>query len=169
MKFRHIIHSILAEDSSYGIKDILIKRIPFLKEYKIFGHPRDPKRLEAQRIAFNMNVTTTMGDDIITFPQMNVSSEVTYYEHVIDEYTFHHFIIKNTIHAMPPDDMDELTRKVSIMAFKMFSEKISYGKEVMVKTGSDIPAEELDAIINDMNGNLFYVEDYTQTHRIDLF
>ena len=35
------------------IKDILIKRIPFLKEYEIYKHPRDTKRLEAQRIIYN--------------------------------------------------------------------------------------------------------------------
>jgi hypothetical protein len=37
----------LNEDKSYNIKDIIIKRVPFLKEYKIFKHPRYDKRLEA--------------------------------------------------------------------------------------------------------------------------
>lgn len=159
----------LMENSSIRMKDVLINRIPFLKEYNIFDHPRDPERLEAQRIVFNKDVTIMMKDEMVTFPQMNISSEVFYYPHVIDENTFHNFIIKNKIHAMPPDDMDDLTMKVLFYALNTVSEKISYSKEVMVKTGEDIPAEELDTIINDMNGCLFYVEDYTQKHNIDLF
>lgn len=159
----------LNENSSIKMKDILINRIPFLKEYNIFEHPRDPERLEAQRIVYNENVPIMMKDEMVTFPQMNISSEVFYYPHVINDNTFHNFIIKNKIHAMPPEDMDDLTTRVLFYGLNMVSEKISYIKEIMVNTGEDIPAEELDIIINDMNGCLFYVEDYTQKHNINLF
>ena len=65
--------------------------------------------------------------------------------------------------------MDNLTQKVIMHVFKMQSDKISYSKEIMVKTGDNIPAEELDKIINDMNGNLFKLEEYTNNANISLF
>jgi hypothetical protein len=39
----------------------------------------------------------------------------------------------------------------------------------MVKTGDNIPAEELDKIINEMNGNLFKLEEYSNKTNLDLF
>ena len=65
--------------------------------------------------------------------------------------------------------MDELTSRVLRHVIKMQSDKLSYSKEVMVKTGDNIPAEELDKIINDMNGNLFKLEEYTNNADISLF
>jgi hypothetical protein len=159
----------LNESISNKIKDILIARVPFLKEYKILDNPKDPQRLEARREILIENFTTMMKDEILTFPQVNVSSEVIYYSHVIDDNTFHYFIIKNEIYPMQPKDMDELTIKIFMYALKMFSEKISYRKEIIVKTGESIPSEELDAVINDMNGNLFKFEEYTQERHLDLF
>jgi hypothetical protein len=159
----------LNENKSYNIKDIIIKRVPFIKEYKIFKHPRYDERLEAQKFKFNNDVTVMMGDEIITFPQLNILSEIIYDEHKINENTFHYFTIKNDISVMPPDDMDDLTRRVIVHVFKMQSDKISYSKEIMVKTGDNIPAEELDKIINEMNGNLFKLEEYSNKTNLDLF
>ncbi|MCF8339619.1 MAG: hypothetical protein K9I82_01460 [Chitinophagaceae bacterium] len=159
----------LNENTSLKIKDIIIKRIPFLKEYKIYKHPRYDERLEAQKFRNITDVTTMMGDEMITFPQVSISSEIIYDEHKINENTFHYFTIKNSIHAKAPDDMDNLTQKVLMHVFKMQSDKISYSKEIMVKTGDNIPAEELDKIINDMNGNLFKLEEYTNNANISLF
>ena len=151
------------------IKDILIKRIPFLKEYNIFKHPRDEKRLEAQRVIFNENVKVMMGNEIINFPQYNVSSEIIYYPHRINDDTFHHFIIENQFPTMQPKEMDDLTFKVFILAKKQLEKKLSYSKEVMVKNGEEIPKNELDKIINEMNGNLFKIEEFTEDHYINLF
>lgn len=159
----------LNEDKSYKIKDIIIKRIPFLKEYKIYKHPRYDERLEAKKFRIITDVTTMMGDEMITFPQVTISSDIIYDEHKINENTFHYFTIKNNIYAKAPDDMDELSSRVLRHAFKMQSDKISYSKEIMVKTGDNIPAEELDKIINDMNGNLFKLEEYTNKANISLF
>lgn len=156
---------ILNED----VKNILIKRIPFLKEYNIFDHPRDKKRLESQRVIFNENVKVKMGNDILTFPQYNVSSEVIYYPHRIDDYTFHNFIIKNQFHTMQPKEMDDITFRVFLYAKKQLEEMLSYNKEIMVKNGEEIPNNELDEIINEMNGNLFKIEEFTKIHSIDLF
>jgi hypothetical protein len=151
------------------IKDLLIKRIPFLKEYNIFEHPRDPRRLETQRIVYNKNVQVVMKDEIATFPQLNVSSEVYYYPHEINDITFHYFGIKNDFHPMPPEDMDELTRRIIFYMFNAFRDKMSYSAEIMVRDGEEFPMDRFDEIINEMNGNLFQIEEYTQKYRIDLF
>lgn len=158
-----------SDESQNNIKDILLKRIPFLKEYNVFKHPRDENRLEAQRVIFNENVKIMMGNEILNFPQYNVSSEIIYYPHRINDNTFHHFIIKNQFPTMQPKEMDDLTFKVFILAKKQLEEKLSYSKEVMVKNGEEIPKNELDKIINEMNGNLFKIEEFTEDHYINLF
>lgn len=152
------------------IKDLLIKRIPFLKEYNIFENPRDPNRLEAQRVVYNKDVQVVMKDEIATFPQLNVSSEVYYYPHKIDEdITFHYFGIKNDFHPIPPEDIDELTRRVIFYMFNALRDTMSYSAEIMVRDGEGFPMERFNEIINEMNGNLFQIEEYTQKYRIDLF
>ena len=152
-----------------GIKDILIKRIPFLKEYNIVDHPRDSERLEAQKISYHKNVKMKMGDDLITFTQLNVSSDIIYYSHKIHENIFHNFIIKNQLHAMQPKELDNLTFRVFLMAVKKLEEDLSYRKEIMIKGGDDLSKEVLDIIINEMNGTLFKFEEFTNKHYIDLF
>lgn len=168
---KKLIKKLLREnlESNNNIKDILIKRIPFLKEYNIFKHPRDEKRLEAQRVVYNENVTMMMGDEIIKFPQLNISSEIIYYPHKINDNTFHKFIIKNQFHTMQPKEMDDLTFRVFIIAMKGLNETLSYNKEIMVKNNEEIPKNELDRIINDMNRTLFKIEEFTQKYYIDLF
>ncbi len=151
------------------IKNILIKRIPFLKEYNIFNNPRDSKRLEAQRVVYNTNVKLLMGDDIIIYPQYNVSSNIIYYPHTINDYTFHNFVIKNTFHVMPPEEMGDLTHRVFLMVLKKLEDKLSYNKEVILKKDESFPNDELDIIINEMNGVLFKIEEYTDKYTISLF
>lgn len=152
------------------IKDQLIKRIPFLKEYNIFEHPRNPHRLEAQRVVYNKDVQVVGKDEIMTFPQLNVSSEVYYYPHKIDEdITFHYFGIKNNFHLMPPDDMDNLKRRVIFYMFNNLKDKMSYSSEIMIRNGEEFPMDRFDEIINEMNGNLFKMEEYTEEHMINLF
>jgi hypothetical protein len=152
-----------------NVKDVLIKRIPFLKEYNVFKHPRDERRLEAQRVIYNENVKVMMGDDILNFPQYNVSSEIIYYPHKINDNVFHNFIIKNQFHTMQPKEMDDLTFRVFLMAKKQLEEKLSYNKEIMTPNNEDIPINELDKIINEMNGILFKIEEFTEKHSINLF
>ena len=151
------------------IKDILIERIPFLKDYNIFKSPRDENRLEAQRVIYNENVKVFMGEEILTFPQYNVSSEITYYPHKVYENTFHNFIITNSFHAMQPKEMDDLIFRVFLLAKKQLGENLSYNKEIMVKDGEEISKTELDEIINEMNGVLFKIEEFTKKHSINLF
>jgi len=152
-----------------NLKDVLIRRIPFLKEYNIFKHPRYKDRLEAQRVTFNEDVQMMMGDEILNFEQFNVSSNVIYDTHVVNDNTFYSFTIKNELIPTHPEEMDDLTFKVFIMMLKKTEEKLSYHKEVMIQKGEGFPKSELDAIINDMNGILFKIEEFTQKHSINLF
>lgn len=171
-ELRLIIRNIINEEyinNSIDIKNVLINRIPFLKEYEIAEHPRDKKRLEAQRVIFNRDIKMMMGNDILTFPQYNVSSHVIYYPHQINDNIFHYFIIKNGFHAMQPKEMDDLTFRVFLMAIKQLENKLSYSKEIMVKEGTEISKDELDRIINEMNENLFKIEEFTDKHNIKLF
>jgi len=158
-------NQILTDD----VKSILLKRIPFLKEYKVFKHPRDENRLEAQRVVYNENVRTMMGDEVLIFPQYNVSSNIFYYPHTVGDNTFHHFIIKNGFHVTKPEGMDDLLFRVFIIAKKQLETNLSYSKEIMVKNGEQLSKYELDKIINEMNGVLFKIEEYTKKHHINLF
>jgi len=152
-----------------NIKDMLTSRVPFLKQYNIYRHPRDKSRLEAQRVIYNENVKMKMGDDILTFPQLNVSSEIIYYSHKIDDNTFHNFIIKNQFHATQPKEIDDLTFRVFLLIKRQLEKKLSYNKEVVVKNDDEIPKNQLNEIINEMNGVLFKIEDFTKANAIELF
>lgn len=174
MKLKKIIKTTLREYlneniNTTNIKDILIKRIPFLKEYNIYKHPRDKKRLQAQRIVYNENVKVIMGDDIFIFPRYNVSSNIIYYSDKIYDKTFHRFIIENKFHMSPPEEMDDLFFRVYLGAMKQLQEKLSYHKELIIPNNKKISKNELDEIINDMNGILFKIEEFTDERYINLF
>jgi len=160
---------IFSDSDEYDIKSILLKRVPFLKEYNIFNDGSDDERFKAQRISGHDGVTFKMGDDLLNVDRFVVHSEVTYYPHVINDITFHYFIIKNRFIIPEPGDMDELFYRIIIFTLDALSEKYSYSKEIKVRTGERISDEQLDKIINDMNKNLFAVEEYTKKHNIDLF
>lgn len=160
---------LLTEDTSISIKDMLIDRIPFLKEYDIYTDNRYPKDLKSHKITYHKNVKVKMGDDFVTFKQYNVTSKVIYYSQKIHGDTFHYFYIENDFAVVPPDDMDDLTVNVLFRMLKKVSEDLSYGDKIIVEDGEEFPMEELDEIINDMNGNLFRFEEYTENHNIDLF
>lgn len=156
-------------ESTQPLRDVLIRRIPFLRDYTIYKHPRDPQRLEAQRMVYTKDHRIKMGDDIVTFPQWNISSEITYYPHRVDDYVFHNFIVKNAIHAMPPAAMSDLEQRVLMLSINQMSDRLSFRKEIRVPADETIPAEELDVVINAMNGALFRIEQYADTSGIALF
>jgi hypothetical protein len=110
-----------------------------------------------------------MGDEFINFEQLNASSEIIYYSHTIRDNTFHNFIIKNTLHPFQPKEMDDLTYKIFILALKQIEKQNSYNNELMVRDGKNISEEELNSIINEMNGTLFKFEEFTKKIHIDLF
>lgn len=152
-----------------NIKNVLIKRIPFLKEYNISEHPRDEKRLEAQRVIFYENVKVMMGDEILNFPQYNISSEIIYYPHKINDNTFHNFIIKNQFYTMQPKEMDNITYRVFSIMKRMLEEKLSYSEEIITPNNIGLSKNDLDKIINEMNGILFKIEEFSEKQAINLF
>jgi hypothetical protein len=70
---------------------------------------------------------------------------------------------------MQPKEMDDLTFRVFLLAKKQLEEKLSYNKEVMVSNNVELSKTELDKIINEMNGILFKIEEFTEKHSINLF
>lgn len=154
---------------SINVREILLKRVPFLKEYKVFKHPRDERRLQAQRIVYNKDKKILIDGEILIFPQYNVSSEITYYPHTVHEKTFHYFTIKNEFFVSQPEDMDDLKFKVFIILKKQVENKLSYSQEIVTAENQEIPRHELDKIINDMNGVLFKIEEFTEKNYINLF
>jgi hypothetical protein len=151
------------------IKDVLIKRIPFLKEYNIFESERNPEKLHAQKISYYEGIKRVIGEEIYVFPGYTTASEVFYYPHKIRENTFHYFIIKNTFRISKPQNMDDLMYRVFIMVKKGIEENFSYRKEIMLKEGNEIPYDVLDVIINEMNKNLFEFEEFTEKENVPLF
>lgn len=158
----------LNEDmSEQNISNILIKRIPFIKEYNVYT--KNEKELGAQRIVYNEDVIFFMKDEILNFPIFNVVSEIKYYKHEINDKTFNYFNILNSFPISKPKDMDDLTFTVFIHAKKQLEKNMSYRKEIMTNNNEPLPKETLDQIINDMNGNLFKLEQFTEDHYINLF
>jgi hypothetical protein len=155
---------------SNSVKELLIDRVPFLKDYNIFDNPRYPEDLTSQKITYNENVKFFTKDrETILFSQFNVSSEIFYYPHKINENTFHYFIVKNEFFITKPEGMDDLTFRVLLMMFKHVEENLSYRGEIMVKENETIPEDELDRIINKMNESLFKLEEFCDKHYIDFF
>jgi hypothetical protein len=142
------------------------QRIPFLKEFKFYKRPNG---VEAQKISFHENVKKMFNKEISIFPQFNVSSEFIYYIQPIDDNIFHHFILKNKMHAMQPQNMNDLEYKVFIMALKQLEEKNSYSYELMINKNNQIDTDELNNIINDINGKLFRFESITDDNNTSLF
>lgn len=172
MNLKNIIKNKLREylteqKSNDSIKNTIITRVPFLKDYKIFKNHKDENRLETQKIVYNENVKVMMNNEILLFPQYNISSEVIYYPHTINDITFHNFIVKNEFHTSQPKDMDDLTFKVFLIAKNLLEKNLSYSKELRLKSNEQIPVVELNQIINDVNGTLFKLEEYTEKHNLN--
>jgi len=156
-------------NESTKIKDIIINRIPFLKDYNIFKNRRNEDRLDAQLVKYNEDVTMMSGDSILLFPQFNVSSEITYYSNKIGDNIFHNFIIKNSFHVIKPEELDDLTFRVFNFALRQLENNLSYNNELMLPADVDIPKDEFDKIINEMNRILFKIEEFTEKHYLNLY
>jgi hypothetical protein len=155
--------------ASEKIKDVLIKRIPFLKEYNIFESERNPEELHAQKISYYEGIKRVIGEEIYEFPGYNSSSEVFYSQHKVYDNVFHYFVIKNRFYTSKPENMSDLMHRVFIMVKKRIEENFSYRKEIMLKEGNEIPYDVLDVIINEMNKNLFEFEEFTEKENVPLF
>jgi hypothetical protein len=140
------------------------KRIPFLKTFKNFS---DDKRVFFQKVDYNKNKQIIFGDEILTFPQVNTSIEFKYYKDKIGEKYFHNFILTFELLLMPPREMDDLTQKVLILANNQNNKRLSYIKEV-VTDDKDLSAEQLNKVINELNGKFFEIENYVDQQSFDI-
>ena len=148
-------------------KDFFLVRIPFLKDYNFFDRKNG---VEAQRVIFHKNLTKLYNGEIIKFKQFNVSSEFIFYAQRIDDRTFYHFIIKNKFYPQLEDgQLDELEKKVFMLAINQIDNKLSYSGEIMVKDNQSIDENKLDEIFNNINGILFKVEEETEENDTPLF
>ena len=142
----------------------LVKRISFLKEYNIFEN--NPDRLDAQKITENHNVTLFFGEEMVTFKQYNIVSEIHFYKHKIRENIFYNFIIKNGFYYDIPKELDNLTITIYIHAMHMVADKLTYRKEIMLNENEPFDPNTLTQVINEMNQNLFQLEEYAQKHKL---
>jgi hypothetical protein len=68
---------------------------------------------------------------------------------------------------MPPKDMDTLTSTILMMANKMNNKKYSYRKEI-ISTSEILTPEELNGVINEINGKFFAIEEYVENLHFDI-
>jgi hypothetical protein len=136
--------------------ELFLKRIPFLKTFKNFSNQ---KQIFFQKVIFNENVKLVLGDDIQVFPQMNTSAEFTFMSTKINDYNRFDITIKNNVHLMKPEGMDDLMFKVFNMAMKMKMDKISYSKDIVQR--ELLSTQQLDELINNANESFFKFEEFT--------
>jgi hypothetical protein len=144
--------------------DIFLKRIPFLKTFKNFS---DNKRVHFQKVDFNANKKAMFGDELVIFPQVNTVMDFYYSKDQIRDNYFHNFTLKFELILMPPKDMDTLTSTILMMANKMNNKKYSYRKEI-ISTSEILTPEELNGVINEINGKFFAIEEYVENLHFDI-
>jgi len=150
-----------------SIINSLLKRIPFFKEYNMIEINND--RLELNKFGYYSNIKLMIGDELFNFKNYNISSDFFYYTDKINDNIFHYFILKNDFHITKPNNMDDILFRTFIIGNKILSEKLSLNKEIRLKENEDFNDEILSKIINDINGKLFEIENFSEKHHIKLF
>ena len=142
----------------------LTKRIPFLKEYNIFEN--NPNNLNAQKISNNSNYTIFIGEDMVTFKQYNLVSEIYYSKRQIHDNIFYNFSVKNSFYFDIPKELDNLTMTVFIHAVKMMEDKLSYSKEIRLKEDEPFNSTMLSEVVNDINKTIYEFEEYATKNKL---
>ena len=142
----------------------LTNRIPFLKEQNIFENT--PDYFNAQKISDNFNYTIFIGEDMVTFKQYNLVSEIHYSKRQIHDNIFYNFSVKNSFYYDIPKEIDNLTMTVFIHAVKMMADKLSYRKEIMLKEDEPFNSTMLSEVINDINKTIYEFEEYATRHKL---
>ena len=137
--------------------DLFKNRIPFLKQFKDFS---EDNKVFFQKVDFNKDVDMFFGGDIINFKQVNTSIEFSYIIDKIHDNYFHMFNLKFELIIQPSDDLDDLTSKILMITFnKNINEKLSHFEEISSKN-EKLNDEELNKIINIINGKFFEIENF---------
>lgn len=177
---KQLLREELEKNDDVNPKDLTIdyfkRRIPFLKDYEIITspdinpHPRFEDAIKMRKESYNTNVKSKIGDDIYMFPHFNIVSEFNYSSNRIRNNIFYTFRIENKFYMTQPENMDELLYRTFIIAGKMKEEKeLSKTHELIVPVGEKISKLKLNETINDINGRLFKIEEFTDKMGIPLF
>jgi hypothetical protein len=78
-------------------------------------------------------------------------------------------LINNKIYIQTPKDMSNLEALTFRLAYKQVSENYSYTKEIYLGENEELTKEELDRVINEINGKFFAFEQFTEKNNISLF
>jgi hypothetical protein len=169
MKLTKIINEILLEHLNDNDIQLIIKRIPFLKNFKLVQRKTegDFKNYILQNISLNNNHKLNMGDDIIVeFSQYTVVIEFVYYKKIIDPYVFHNFILRTEIYFNKPKHMDDLTFRILILANKQQQTHLSYNKEIKIEKNEPFSNDTLNIIINEINRKFFEIESFGEKNHL---
>ena len=169
MKLIKIINEILLEHLNDNDIQLIIKRIPFLKNFELVQRKTegDFKNYILRNISLNSNHKLNMGDDIIIeFSQYTVVTEFVYYKKIIDPYVFHNFILRTEIYFNKPENIDDLTFRILILANKQQQAHLSYNKEIRIKENEPFPNDTLDIIINEINKKFFELESFGEKNHL---
>lgn len=151
-------------------------RIPFLKDYNVIvspsttPHPEVPDMIEMRVETYNTNIKV-MGTDkeLHIFPQVNAFSRFNFSTRKVRGTTLININLQNEVLSIPPNDMEPITRNVLLMAQKMQNEKMSSRNEIFHYEGKELPTDEIDKAINDINRKLFELEEYLSKINIKIF
>ncbi len=165
------------------------ERIPFLKEYTVWADPKtkpystnspDQKHrvvMDLHKHADQYHVNT--GDKIYKFTNVQSHSEFIFFPQKINEIVHLHFVLKNKVTQVPPDDLlsNRLLYAAMASAQRMSDDNMSCTKTITLhgyngnirKKGEELepndpdvfPEHELDEVIHEMNKCLFKFEEYT--------
>ena len=133
-----------------------ISRIPFLKTFENIS---SDKCTAFQKIVYNSNITIPIGNDLYTFPNFNIVSEFYYSKYQRSENMFDYtFSLNHEIIISKPKNMDNLLYSIINIAENKISKDNSFTKEFINE--KSLSEEDINKVINDINGNLFKFEDY---------
>jgi len=107
--------------------------------------------------------------DVVTLPKFNVACDFYYRRWQNYDNVFYVFDVKYTFAAKLPEDIDRTLSTIFSVASKKKAEQMSYSKEVILKEGVNFNPKKLSEIINEINGNFFAMEDFTNQKNIDFF
>lgn len=149
--------------------DYFKQRIPFLKTFNDFS---TPTHINLQKMVNNGHVTIKLGNDFTTLNQFNTSSEFHYSIDQMGENRYRITIsVKNQFWTTPPkyeSKNNQLEYFVLLQALKRMEQKLSYTYDE-IKPQPKLSTEELNKVINDVNGCFFKFEDYVDNElKVDI-
>lgn len=165
-------------------KDHLYERIPFLKHYEdvtdgvqhaLDNIKIDPKDIEIYAFKYShkeedVNVYLEQHDSYVTVPSITFVSTLGYTgAELKNDSVIHVFELTNIIEPDKPDYMDDVTFKKTFGEWtKEFYQQNSF-KETISKDDDEGLEGELENILKNINGKLFFMEETLTNMNIDIY